>query len=146
MRTRKTDSHFSHQDITAADIARDNKHADLAEMLAPVIYHSVPQKTLARLESQFHEMIKADLGERAAHLVVPDLVALTELKVPEMWFPVGEQGDSKKPIVSLRKRRCDLGVKLTQCEQGYVYKLEERMLVVTKLGLGGEAHQVYKIK
>lgn len=105
-------------------------------MLAPVIYHSVPQKTLARLESQFHEMIKADLGERAAHLVVPDLVALTELKVPEMWFPVGEQGDSKKPIVSLRKRRCDLGVKLTQCEQGYVYKLEERMLVVTKLGLG----------
>ena len=146
MRTRKTDSHFSHQDITAADIARDNKHADLAEMLAPVIYHSVPQKTLARLESQFHEMIKADLGERAAHLVLPDLVALTELKVPEMWFPVGEQGDSKKPIVSLRKRRCDLGVKLTQCEQGYVYKLEDRLLVVTKLGLEGEAPQIYKIR
>lgn len=115
-------------------------------MLAPVIYHSVPQKTLARLESQFHEMIKADLGERAAHLVVPDLVALTELKVPEMWFPVGEQGDSKKPIVSLRKRRCDLGVKLTQCEQGYVYKLEDRLLVVTKLGLEGEAPQIYKIR
>ena len=146
MRTRKTDSHFSHQDITAADIAQDSKHADLADMLAPVLYHSVPPQTLARLESQFHEMIKADLGERAAHLVLPDLVALTELKVPEMWFPVGEQGESKKPVVSRGKRCCDLGVQLTECEQGYVYKLEERMLVVTKLGLGGEAPQMYKIK
>jgi hypothetical protein len=113
LRTKKTDSHFSHQDITAADIARDSKHVDLADMLAPVIYHSVPPKTLTRLESQFHEIIKADLGERVTHLVLPDLVALTELKVPEMWFPVGEQGDSKKPVVSLGKRCCDLGVALT---------------------------------
>jgi hypothetical protein len=82
-------------------------------MLAPVIYHSVPPKTLARLESQFHEIIKADLGERVAHLILPDLVALTELKVPEMWFPVGEQADPKKPIVSLGKRCCELGVALT---------------------------------
>ena len=113
LRTRKTESHFSHQDITAADIARDNKNADLADMLAPVIYHSVPQQTLARLEWQFHKIISADLGEGVAHLVLPDLVALTELKVPEMWFPVGEQGESKKPVVSLGRHCCDFGVKLT---------------------------------
>ena len=113
LRTRKTDSHFSHQDITAADIARDSEHADIADMLAPVIYHSVPQQTLARLESQFHKLISADLGERVAHLVLPDLVALTELKVPIMWFPVDEQGESKKRVVSLERRCCDMGVKLT---------------------------------
>jgi hypothetical protein len=108
LRTRKTDSHFSHQDITAADIALDSKHADLADMLAPVIYHPVPHQTLARLESQFHEIIRADLGAWVAYLVLPDLVALTELKVPEMWFPVGEQGDSERPVVSLGKHCCDL--------------------------------------
>lgn len=78
-----------------------------------MIYHSVPYQTLARLESQFHAIIKADLGVRVTRFVLPDLVALTELQVPEMWFPVGEQSDPKQPFVSLEIRCCDLGVKLT---------------------------------
>jgi hypothetical protein len=113
LRTRRTDSHFSHQDITAADIARDNKNEDLADMLAPVIYHPVPPQTLARLESQFHKIIRGDLGVEVIRFVLPDLIALTELKVPEMWFPINKQGNSKRPVVSLGKHYCDLGVALT---------------------------------
>lgn len=99
IRTRTTDSHFTHHDFTAADIARESKHAHLASILAPVIYHPVPHQTLARLQALFYETIRADLGVHMAHLVLPDLVALTELKVPQMWFPVGEQGDPKRAVV-----------------------------------------------
>jgi hypothetical protein len=112
LRTRRTNSHLNHQDITAADIARYSKHIDLVGILAPVIYHPVPHETLARLESQFHDIIRADLGVRMARFVLPDLVALTELKVPEMWFPVDDQGNFKRPVVSVGKNYCDLGVAL----------------------------------
>lgn len=113
IRTRKTDTHFSHHDFTAADIARESNHVHLAGILAPVIYHPVPHQTLARLESLFYEIIRADLGVRMAHLVMPDLVALTELRVPEMWFPVGEQGNPERPVVSLGRDCCGLRFGLT---------------------------------
>jgi hypothetical protein len=64
-----------------------------------VIYHTVPHQTLARLQSLFYEIIRADLRGNMAHLVLPDLVALTELRVPEMWFPVGDQGDANPAVV-----------------------------------------------
>ena len=62
-------------------------HLHLVAILAPVIYHPVPHKTLARLEERFHEMIRGDY-EQVFNLVLPELEALTELKVPEMWFPL----------------------------------------------------------
>ncbi|KAK2005498.1 HET-domain-containing protein [Colletotrichum eremochloae] len=127
IRTRVTDDHFTHHDFTAADIARESKQTQLASILAPVIYHPIPYQTLARLQSLFYEIIRADLGVQMAHLILPDLVALTELKVPQMWFPVGEQGDPK-------------------CAVGYIYKLEDRTLIVTKLGIEGKSPKVYKIE
>jgi hypothetical protein len=44
-------------------------------------------------------MMRADWGDMS-HLVLPDLVALTELRVPEMWFPVNGQGNTKRAVVS----------------------------------------------
>jgi hypothetical protein len=58
----------------------------------------VPHQKLARLQSLFYELIRVDWGDMS-HLVLPDLVALTELRVPEMWFPVGEQGKNKRAVV-----------------------------------------------
>ena len=89
---------FDHPDLTPADIARESGHFHLADILAPVIQHTVPHQTLARLQSLFHEMIRADWGIQMAHLVLPDLVALTELRVPEMWFPVGEQHETRNVV------------------------------------------------
>ena len=67
-----------------------------------MIYHTVPHQTLARLQSLFYEMIRVDWGGHMSHLVLPDLVALTELRVPEMWFPVGEQGNTKHAVVGFQ--------------------------------------------
>ncbi|KAK2051671.1 HET-domain-containing protein [Colletotrichum caudatum] len=127
IRTRITDDHFPHHDFTAADIARESKQTNRVSILSPVIYHPIPHQTLARLQSLFYEIIRADLGAQMAHLILPDLVALTELRVPQMWFPVGEQGDPK-------------------CAVGYIYELEDRTLVVTKLGIEGKSPKVYRIE
>jgi hypothetical protein len=59
----------------------------LAKVLTPVIYHLVPDRTLACLQTLFHAMIREDC-KTASRLVLPELVTLTELKVPEMWFPL----------------------------------------------------------
>jgi len=73
-------------------------HLHLAAILAPVIYHPVPHKTLVWLQEQFHEMIRGDY-EQASNLVLPELEALTELKVPEMWFPLQHQSARECTIV-----------------------------------------------
>lgn len=52
-----------------------------------MIRHPVPHEVLARLQILFHDMIKADFG-KGSFLILPDLVPLTELKEPEMWFPI----------------------------------------------------------
>ncbi|RAR09006.1 ubiquitin-conjugating enzyme family protein [Stemphylium lycopersici] len=90
-------------DRGSLNIARESGHVHLAGMLAPVIQLTVPHQTLARLQSLFHEIIRADWGTQMAHLVLPDLVALTELRVPEMWFPVGEQHENKHIRYTIRR-------------------------------------------
>jgi hypothetical protein len=42
------------------------------------------------LESNLHSMIRGDLEDDAwaKYLILPDLNALTELDVPDMWFPI----------------------------------------------------------
>lgn len=70
----------------------------LTDILAPVIYHPVPHPTLARLQALFHTMIRADC-EDVSDLVLPELVTLTELKVPEMWFPLRYKGAKEHAVV-----------------------------------------------
>jgi len=70
-------------------------------------------------------MIHADLRDKVAesHLRLPDLVVLTELKTPRMWFPVALQG--RKDAM------------------GYLYRLDGRELLVIRHGLG--ASVTYRI-
>jgi hypothetical protein len=81
--------------MTAAEIARDSGFTDLYNVLAPVIYHCVPSTVLATLQTRFHDLIRFDFHESThelANLRLPDLVVLTELKVPMMWFPLKPRG------------------------------------------------------
>lgn len=74
-------------------------HHHLLDILAPVIHQSIPHRVLLRLQALFHEMIRAD-WEDAPALILPDLVPLTELRVPEMWFPLRAREDGGGLVVS----------------------------------------------
>jgi hypothetical protein len=77
--------------MTAAEIARELGFTDLYDILAPVIYHCVPNAVLATLQTHFHDLIRFDLrgaAQELATLRLPDLVVLTELRMPMMWFPL----------------------------------------------------------
>lgn len=84
--------------MTAAEIARNLGYTDLYTVLAPIIYHFVPHAVLTTLQAHFHDLIRNDLRARPheiAELRLPDLVVLTELRVPLMWFPLKPEGPKK---------------------------------------------------
>lgn len=83
---------LAYHDLTPLDIAREMKSSNLIEILSPVIHHPIPHRILARLQALFHEMIRADLEDVEA-LRLPDLTPLTELRSPEMWFPIRNHSD-----------------------------------------------------
>jgi hypothetical protein len=91
--TKKTKGEFRYQDLTAVEIAREVGYSDLWEILTPVIRHFVPARVLMDLEQKFHELIHAELAGFAhlKYLRLPQLVVLTELENPEMWFPIQPQ-------------------------------------------------------
>lgn len=125
--TRKSNKGGStHDDLTPAEIARGEGHDHLVDILAPVIYHTIPHRILARLQALFHEITRADWGQ-IDDIILPDLVALTELRNPEMWFPLGAQRTGRQAV-------------------GYRYRLEDRELVVTKLGIEQKSPSVYRIR
>lgn len=134
---------FKHRDLTATEIARVMGHLHLTDILAPVIYHPVPHSTLARLQALFHEMIRADSRE-VSNLVLPELVTLTELRVPEMWFPLKHKTAQEHAIVGSLSSGCKELIGLIQ-RQGYRYRLENRELVVAKLGIEKKSPSVYRI-
>lgn len=94
--------------MTAAEIARDLGFSDLCNVLAPVIYHCVPSSVLATLQTHFHNLIRFHLRastEEIANLRLPDLVVLTELKVPTMWFPLKSRSLNRVRVSSLSFRK-----------------------------------------
>jgi hypothetical protein len=84
--------------MTAGEIARDLGSSYLYEILAPGIRNGVPCSTLHKLQLAFHTIIHTDLAyfEDTKHLRLPDLTPLTELDVPEMWFPL-KMPDASNP-------------------------------------------------
>jgi hypothetical protein len=75
--------------MTALEIAQHLGATHLESVLAPVIYHAVPNNVLSRLQERFHGLVREDLGRRAAKgLRLPELEVLGELRVPLMWFPL----------------------------------------------------------
>lgn len=89
LRTRWTPG-FSYPDMTALEMAQYLGYRNLYSILSPVIHQPVPADVLAVLEAKFHELIRKDLGDRVEkeHIILPVLEVLTELEMPQMWFPV----------------------------------------------------------
>ncbi|KAH6667471.1 hypothetical protein B0J14DRAFT_704554 [Halenospora varia] len=120
LRTSWTDSsELPYRRMTAAEIARELGYTDLFTLLAPTIYHCVPYDVLATLQEHFHGLIRLQLHQlpqELANLRLPELVVLTELRVPLMWFPL-------KPAV-------------TGSPRGYMYRLDRRELLVKSFRIG----------
>ncbi|EAW21388.1 uncharacterized protein NFIA_065520 [Aspergillus fischeri NRRL 181] len=125
--TKKTKGEFRYQDLTAVEIARELGYSDLWEILTPVIRHFVPARVLMDLEQKFHELIHAELAGLAhlKYLRLPQLVVLTELENPQMWFPIQPQ---------------------SQHGRGFLFRLDGRELVVLSVGRNPpQSKQLYRV-
>ncbi|RHZ66867.1 uncharacterized protein CDV56_105112 [Aspergillus thermomutatus] len=113
--TARTKGEFRYQDLTAVEIAREVGYSDLWDILTPVIRHFVPARVLIDLEQKLHELIHTELAGFALpkYLRLPQLVVLTELENPEMWFPIQPQ---------------------SQHGRGFLFRLDGRELVVLSVG------------
>ncbi|MCJ1366037.1 hypothetical protein MMC16_005162 [Acarospora aff. strigata] len=126
LRTAWTDE-FSYKDMTPLELAQDLGYQSLYNVLSPIIRQAVPAQTLGVLQHKFHELIRNDLRDRVEieHIYLPVLVVLTELEVPQMWFPVKFHKYSPA---------------------GYVYRLDGRELVVRSYNIkASDATQTYRI-
>ena len=87
--------------MTPLELAQDLGYAELYSALSPTIRWPVPTSTLSTLQRRFHEIISTDLGDHigSEHIRLPELIVLTELATPQMWFPV--KGTKSSPAVSL---------------------------------------------
>ena len=72
---------------------------ELYAILEPEILFPVPRSTLEILETHFHALISNTLAAQShelAMLRLPDLVVLTELELPVMWFPLKSKEPRKR--------------------------------------------------
>ena len=81
---------YSCMDMTPLELARELGFSYLYDMLAPVVRNPIPSETLMRLQAQFHDIIRHDLGGRVdeERMYLPVLDALTEIGDEPVWFPV----------------------------------------------------------
>jgi hypothetical protein len=99
LRTSNTNPmNFVDRDVTALEIAQEHGWTDLFEILCPIIRNTVPHSTLEKLQGSFHNMIWDDLDSfpNQRHLRLPELASLTEMELPEMWFPLKALDQSKQ--------------------------------------------------
>ncbi|OKL58457.1 hypothetical protein UA08_06368 [Talaromyces atroroseus] len=130
LRTAWTDpAELPYRDMTAAEIAYELGYTHLRAILAPIVYHCIPHDVLTTLQMHFRNLIRKDLygqsGEIAS-LRLPDLIVLTELKEPLMWFPL-------KPNPLRRSR-------------SYLYRLDSRDLLVKSFSVSHDGNpKLYRI-
>ncbi|KAI9717673.1 MAG: hypothetical protein M1812_004618 [Candelaria pacifica] len=79
------------EDITPLEMAQKYGHTHLFDILAPVIRHTIPLKVMLGLQENLHNKIWKSIDEQERghfKLRLPDISVLTELEVPDMWFPI----------------------------------------------------------
>jgi len=83
-------SQLPYKQMTPVEMAHFLGYTHLYNILAPVIFHHVPAGTLALLQQNLHNLMCKNLEDlpEGAHLRLPELTVLTELEVPEIWFPL----------------------------------------------------------
>ncbi len=140
LRTLWTDAQeFSHPDLTPIEMARELGYSHMFDVLSPVVRHNIPPKTLDSLQQKLHGLIARDLESRdeGKHLWLPELVVLTELELPEMWFPISSPEAKDPMVVQLSHNVCSIYMLIIL--QGYVYRLDGRELLVKSSGVD-ESH------
>ncbi len=93
-------SELPHKSMTALEMARFLGFRHLYDILSPVLHHTIPHTTLDKLQQNFHDLIRTHLAglREGANLRLPELELLTELKNPEMYFPL------KSPNIAMVRR------------------------------------------
>lgn len=94
--------------MSPLELAYDMEVFHLYDILCPIIRSHLPPETLLQLETQFHRLIRSELGHRvdSEKLYLPILETLTELDGDPMWFPVKFSHESAvclKNMLILRK-------------------------------------------
>jgi hypothetical protein len=72
------------------DVLDRRRHPELAAALEPRLRHAVPSDVLAKLQAQFHAVIRGRADDFITRFSIrlPELEPLLELEDPEVWFPV----------------------------------------------------------
>ena len=98
-------SELPNRNMTALEIAMAIGRWELVDVLSSEILYPVSHPILTTLQTRFHNLIRSNLSARPNELTalrLPDLLVLTELEVPMMWFPLKSEGPTKSPLIEMR--------------------------------------------
>lgn len=98
-------SELPNRNMTALEIAIAIGRWELVDVLNSEILYPISHPILTTLQTHFHNLIRSNLSARPnelAALRLPDLLVLTELELPMMWFPLKSEGPTKSPRMEMR--------------------------------------------
>lgn len=104
-------SELPNRNMTALEIAMAIGRRELVDVLNSEILYPISHPILTTLQTHFHNLIRSNLSARPnelAALRLPDLLVLTELELPMMWFPLKSEGPAKGPRMEMRDSGPDI--------------------------------------
>ncbi|KAJ7310631.1 hypothetical protein DFH08DRAFT_898644 [Mycena albidolilacea] len=127
-------------DLTPLDIARQFRHIHLYDILAPVIRHPLPSKTILKLEESLNNVIQTEcklnddgveMGKSATRY--PEVTVLTEMVIPLIWFPINEDVNTRGFFIRLDGReivvKSPYGQQFRIFADGTASKIEEAVIL-----------------
>ena len=126
-------------------MAQQLGYSHMFDILSPVIRHNIPARTLDSLQQKFHDLIARDLEgwPEQKYLRFPELVVLTELELPAMFFPIGSPDMKDLVVVQVTRNVRPMAVLINF--QGYDYRLDGRELLVKSYGVADHHSREYRI-
>jgi len=113
-------SELPNRNMTAVEIAVAIGRWDLVGVLNSEILYSISHSVLETLQTHFHNLIRSNLYARPHELALlrlPDLIVLTELELPMMWFPLKSEGPTKGARMKVRNSDPDTRKEETRKEE-----------------------------
>lgn len=84
---------------------------EIVDVLNSEVLYPISHPILTTLQTHFHNLIRSSLSARPNELAAlrfPDLLVLTELELPMMWFPLKSEGPTKSPRLGMRDSGPDI--------------------------------------
>ncbi len=104
-------SELPNRNMTALEIAMAIGRWELVEVLNAEILYPISSPILTTLQTHFHNLMRSNLSARPnelAALRLPDLIVLTEMELPMMWFPLKLEGPTKSRQMEMRDSDPDI--------------------------------------